>query len=137
MGAILSFIAANGVDYYPMPNKLKFRKTPMHLTPQVTDNGTIFSPQRHGEHRGNFIFARSGDGDRAKEVTLRARPSKRVVLCRGLETCHRAFAEGEGSFPWPSSPGQGKKSLSSVASVSLWLILDHVFLGHHNAEQST
>ncbi len=29
----------------------------------------VCSPQRHGEHKGNFIFARSGDGDRAKELS--------------------------------------------------------------------
>ncbi|MGD8255658.1 MAG: hypothetical protein PVF48_14775, partial [Syntrophobacterales bacterium] len=29
----------------------------------------IHSPQRHREHRANTLFARSGDGDRAKELS--------------------------------------------------------------------
>jgi hypothetical protein len=76
----------------------------------------------------NFLFARSASGSESlrlgeemtigqKIAALRARSSNRGVLCRGLEIYQRAFAEGGDSFPWPSSPGQGKKSLSSVASV--------------------
>jgi hypothetical protein len=68
--------------------------------------GTIFLPDRETAI-GQEIAA------------LRARSSNLVVSCQRLETGSRTFAEGGGSFPWPSSPGQGKTT-SSVYSVPLW-----------------
>jgi hypothetical protein len=52
-------------------------------------------------------------------AALRARSNNWVSACQWLDLGSRAFAAGEGSFPWPSSPGQGKTT-SSVYSVPLW-----------------
>ena len=54
-----------------------------------------------------------------KIAALRALSSNRVVLCRGLEIYQRAFAEGGGSFPWPSLPAREKISLLRDLGVSV------------------
>jgi len=42
-----------------------------------------------------------------------------VAACQKLEIGLRAFAGGGGSFPWPSSPGQGKITLLCVLCASV------------------
>jgi hypothetical protein len=69
--------------------------------------GTIFSPDRETTAIGQEIAA------------LRARSSNPVVSCQGLEPGSRASATGGGSFPWPSSPGQGKNNILCVLCASV------------------
>jgi hypothetical protein len=52
-------------------------------------------------------------------AALRARSSTPVALCQRLEPGQRAFAAGGGSFPWPSSPGQGKNNILCVLCASV------------------
>ena len=52
-------------------------------------------------------------------AALRARSSNAVASCQRLEPGYRAFAGGGGSFPWPSSPGQGKITLLCVLCASV------------------
>ncbi|MGD8694397.1 MAG: hypothetical protein PVI74_11140, partial [Syntrophobacterales bacterium] len=52
-------------------------------------------------------------------AALRARSSNRVASGQRLDPGSRAFAAGEGSFPWPSSPGQGKNNILCVLCASV------------------
>jgi hypothetical protein len=63
-----------------------------------------------------------------KIAALRARPSNPVVSDQRLEIGARAFAGGEGSFPWPSSPGQGKNTILRVLCASV-VNLHQAYLG--------
>jgi hypothetical protein len=106
-------------------------ETLMHLSPLGTDSETIVF--HHGGTESterNFLFARSASGSESlrlgeetaigqKIAALRARSSNRVAVCRGLEIYHRAFAEGGGSFPWPSLPAREKTSLLCALRVSV------------------
>ena len=63
-----------------------------------------------------------------KIAALRARSSNPVASDQRLETDARAFAVGEGSFPWPSSPGQGKNTILRVLCASV-VNLHQAYLG--------
>ena len=89
---------------------MEFVRTPYYL----------IEPQRHREHRASFVFARSGDDDRAKERSPSGRFFRfNVDLKTAGVLAERAAAEGGGSFPWPPSPGQGKIHLLCVLCVSV------------------
>jgi hypothetical protein len=81
---------------------------------------SIDSPQRHREHRANFISARSGDGDRAEELS----PLGNLLLALDPKMAVSLEAKslspsGDGFFPWPSSPGQGKHNILCGLCVSV------------------
>ena len=52
-------------------------------------------------------------------AALRARSCNQVAACQWLDLDSRAFAAGEGSFPRPSSPGQGKNNILCVLCASV------------------
>ena len=52
-------------------------------------------------------------------IALWARSSNRVALCQRLDPGSRAFSASGGSFPWPSSPGQGKINFLCVLCASV------------------
>jgi hypothetical protein len=122
--------------------EIRFRilNTVMPLAPQTVDTrfryAFLFVNHRDTESTaGTILLARSGDGDRANReparrvglqakrgeeiAALQARSSNWVSACRRLDPGSRAFAAGEGSFPWPSSPGQGKNNILRVLCASV------------------
>jgi hypothetical protein len=102
----------------------------MHLTPQVTDDGTIFSPQRHGEHRGNFIFARSASGSESlrlgEETTIGQKnqpfghdPVARWFYADGWRHAIELSPKAEALFPGRRLPAREKISLLGGLCVSV------------------
>jgi len=77
-------------------------------------------PQRHREHRANFVLARSGDDDRAKELSPPGRffgTNDRITIVGvGLKELP---PKAEALFPGRRLPAR-EKSISSVSSVSPW-----------------
>ena len=96
----------------------------MPLTPHTVDTrfryALLFTNHRDSESTEGTIFLPDRETAIGQEIAaLRARSSNEVASCERLHQGSRASAEGGGSFPWPSSPGQGKTT-SSVYSVPLW-----------------
>jgi hypothetical protein len=99
--------------------------TPRHFTPRAVDArfryALLFTNHRDTESTEGTIFLPDRETAIGQEIAaLRARSSNRVVAsCQWLNQGPRAFAAGEGSFPWPSSPGQGKNNILCVLCASV------------------
>ena len=80
----------------------------------------LIEPQRHREHRANFVFARSGDDDRAKELSPPGRffeTNDRITIVGvGLKELP---PKAEALFPGRRLPAR-EKFISSVSLVSPW-----------------
>ncbi|MDH3774989.1 MAG: hypothetical protein OET42_11745, partial [Deltaproteobacteria bacterium] len=87
--------------------------------------------QRHREHRDNFIFARSGDGDRAKEHNPPCRLLATNIVYQAVGICQPEVPpKAVALFSGRRLPAR-EKYLSSVSSVSPWLMI-RLFIQHPN-----
>ena len=96
----------------------------MPLAPHTVDTRfqytLLFTNHRDTESTERIIFLPDRETTIGQEIAaLRARSSSWVASCQRLDQGSRAFAEGGGSFPWPSSPGQGKNNILSVLCASV------------------